>query len=64
MITRKGIKVGDQINVWWHTDLPNNMATVLAVLPYKGRYPQYFNCILRLTAPNTNKGYLEMTYQS
>lgn len=58
------MKVGDKINVWWRTDTPNNMATVLAVLPYTGNYPQWFNCVLRLTCPNTVKGYTEMAHMS
>lgn len=56
-------EVGDKIQVWWRTD-DNNRATILAVLPYTGKFPKFFNCVLRLTAPNTEKGYLEMAYKS
>ena len=39
------------------------MSTVTGVYPYVGRYPQWFNCVLTLTAPNTRSGELSMTYQ-
>lgn len=57
------MKPGDKLQVWWFTNTPGNMATVLAVLPYTGLYKQWFNCVLRLSAPRTNKGWLEMAYK-
>lgn len=50
--------------VWWHTGRTDAqgrpVARVLAVLPYKGRYPEAFNAVLRLAAPQTRAGHLEM----
>lgn len=57
------LKVGDRFHVWWRTDTPDNMAIILAILPYNGLFKQYFNCVLKLTAPNTEKGYLEMVWK-
>jgi hypothetical protein len=52
------------VSVWWHTSRPDNMAKVLRVDPYRGRYPQYFTHVLTLEAPNTRKGELEMTWNA
>lgn len=57
-------KVGDEIKVWWFTNTPNNMATIIEILPYKGLYKQFFDCVLKLTAPNTRWGWVEMSYNS
>lgn len=54
------LKVGDEISVWWFTDKPNNMASVLKILPYKGMDTQFFDCVLLLSAPRTYRGSLEM----
>ena len=55
------LKVGSLYPVWWYTGDKNpNMATVIAVLSYTGIYKQYFNAVLRLTAPNTRRGWTEM----
>ena len=35
--------------------------TVIAVLPYTGKYTEYYNCVLRLTS-DTPRGYTEMAY--
>jgi hypothetical protein len=56
-------QVGDEIRVWWQTGR-GNMATVLAVLPYTGKFPEWFDCVLRLSAPNTRRGWMEMAYRS
>jgi hypothetical protein len=60
---KKNLKVGSLVHVWWATDRPDNMATVIAVLPYTGLYPQFFDCVLRLTAPSTHRGWMEMAYK-
>jgi len=61
------MKPGDMYPVWWATGKRDEhgtpLAKVIAVLPYRGRYPQYFNNVLRLHAPNTSSGALEMTVQ-
>jgi hypothetical protein len=58
------VAVGDKIRVWWFTGVPGNLATVRAVAPCRGRYPEHFDCILTLTAPETKRGTLEMAYNS
>lgn len=56
------IRVGDRMRVWWAVN-GGNVATVLAVLPYTGAYPQYADCVLRLTS-DTPRGWGEMSYDS
>jgi len=58
------MKVGAMIRVWWKCDNNRNMATILAILPYTGRYPKFSDCVLRLSAPGTNRGWVEMSYHS
>ena len=55
------LKVGDLYPVWWDTGDPANpnMAWVLAIKPYTGRYDVWFDAVLRLSAP-TRRGWLEM----
>ena len=50
-------KVGECIAVWWGSG-----GRVLEVLPYTGRYPQWFTCVLRLSAPTTKSGYVDMAW--
>ncbi len=47
--------VGDEYATWW-----DKKARVLGVYPYTGRYPQHFTHVLRLSAENTRRGWLEM----
>lgn len=58
------LKVGGKIRVWWNTGEPNNMATVLKILPYRGHFTQFYDCVLVLPAPNTHRGTVEMAYNS
>jgi len=55
-------KVGEEYPVWWETNdgrpPGKHKAVIIAVLPYIGRYN--YACVLRLTAPRTNRGWLEM----
>ena len=53
------IQVGDQYPTWFSGN-PSGMSTVLAVLPYTGKFREYFNATLRLSAPNTVRGWCEM----
>jgi hypothetical protein len=46
--------------VWWQGDQFDGSASVLRCEPYRGLYPQWFTHSLRLRAPNTKSGYLEM----
>ncbi len=56
------LKVGDLYPVWWDTGDPANpnMARVLAIKPYTGRYVEWFDAVLRLSAAGTRRGWLEM----
>jgi len=55
-------KVGAEYPVWWDTydNRPggNHMATILEVKPYTGKFG--FSVTLRLSAPATKKGWIEM----
>jgi hypothetical protein len=46
--------------VWWAGDQLDGSASVLAVQPYTGRYPQHFTHVLRLAAPKTYRRWLEI----
>jgi hypothetical protein len=52
-------KVGDMMSTWF-SDQPDGMSRVLAVEPYRGRYTQWFAWTVRLTAPRTRRGWMEM----
>lgn len=56
------LKVGDLYHVWWDTgnDEQPNMAVVMAILPYHGLYSEHFDAVLRLSAPKTRRGWMEM----
>ena len=51
-------RVGDIVYPWWKPE----GARVLAVLPYTGIYPQWFSCVLRIEAPTTMAGWVEMAW--
>lgn len=53
----KPVRPGDQFP--W---IGNDTRTVLGVLPYTGRYPQFFNVVLVLSSPHTHSGKIEMAY--
>ena len=60
------MKIGDKIKVWWSTGTPthpSNISTIIAILPYRGMFTQYYDCVLRLTT-NTPRGWCEMAYNS
>ena len=52
-------RVGDMIATWF-SDEPSGLSRVLAVSPYEGRYPQWFKWNLRVTAPRTRRGWMEI----
>lgn len=60
------LKVGDKYQVWWNQserdENGNPLATILAISPYKGMYPQYFKSILKLTS-ETKRGWVEMAVE-
>lgn len=47
-------KVGDKVDVWF----PGG--EILAVRKYDGAYKQWFKYILRVTAPRTKAGWMEL----
>lgn len=53
------IKTGDSYRVWWSTS-NGNMARVLSVDTYTGRYKDMFTHVLRLEASGTKRGWLDM----
>ena len=58
-------KVGDTISVWWFTGSePPNQASILKIEPYRGRYPEMFDVVLRLSAPLLHQGWIEMAYNT
>ncbi len=57
------VKKGDKIPTWF-SDREDGLSTVLGVLPYTGKYSQWFNCVLVLTAPRTRARQIEMAYNS
>jgi hypothetical protein len=56
--------VGDKIPVWWTTfdkdENGNNLAFVLEIRDYIGPF-DFCSKILKLTCPNTKRGWIEMT---
>jgi hypothetical protein len=56
--------VGEKIPVWWNTfeqdEKGNNIATILEIRDYVGPL-DFCEKILKLTAPGTKRGWLEMT---
>jgi hypothetical protein len=56
----KNIKVGD-LHPTWFSGREDGNSVVIAVSEYTGRYKEFFSLVLRLSAPNTKRGWLEMT---
>lgn len=57
------LSVPEFVLVWWQC-VEGNQARVLTSWPYTGRYPQFFTHVLRVEAPNTKRGWLEMAYDA
>jgi hypothetical protein len=57
------MKIGDMYPVWWwqprKDEQGRNLARIINIEPYKGRYPELFSQVLTLTA-DTKSGQLEM----
>jgi len=47
-------EVGDLMDMWF------DGGVVLAVEPYRGKYPQWFTWAVRVTATRTKRGWLEV----
>ncbi len=56
-------QVGQTMTTWF-SDRMDRRSTILEVQPYRGRYPQFFDCVLIFSAPRTKRGSLEMAYDS
>ena len=48
------VKVGDKLDVWFEG------GHVIAVKPYEGRYPQFYTQVVRVSAPRTSRGWMEL----
>ena len=59
-MSRCPFKVGAAYPTWFSGNA-DGLSRIVAVKPYTGIYPQWFTHVLELTAPNTNKGTVEMT---
>ena len=57
-MSEKAPNIGDKIETWF-SGAPDGMSTVLAVYPYRGRYPEYFKYVVKATALNTKRGWIE-----
>lgn len=53
------VAVGDRVETWFSGN-QDGKSTVLAVSPYAGCYPQWFVNVIRVTAPNTRRGWIEI----
>jgi hypothetical protein len=52
-------KVNDKIKTWF-SDKPDGLSTIMEVRKYDGRYTEYFTYILKVTAPRTYRGWMEI----
>jgi hypothetical protein len=53
-------KVGDKVLTWF-SDKPDGKSTILEVRPYDGCYKQWFKYVVRVSAPRTSRGWMEMS---
>lgn len=52
-------EVGGKLETWFSCQ-SDGLSTILEVQPYRGRYPQWFTHVLKVTAPRTSRGWLEV----
>lgn len=52
-------RVGEKIETWF-SDSNDGMSTILSIEPYRGKYRQFFTHVLRVTAPRTRAGWIEI----
>jgi hypothetical protein len=50
-------KVGDMIPLWI------TPRKILKILPYHGKYKEFFNCTLQIELPTCRRGYIEMAHK-
>lgn len=59
---------GKTIETWQDTGMYSptgkNIGLIFDVFPYTGKYPQLFDCVLRISHNGLNKGYFETAYNS
>ena len=53
-------EIGDKMETWFSCN-EDSMSTVLGIRPYVGKYTQWFSWIVKVTAPSTRRGWMEMT---
>jgi len=56
-------KIGEKMETWF-SGRADKMSRVIEVLPYTGKYPESFDCVLRLSAETSRKGYADMSWHS
>ena len=49
------MKIGDRIDTWF-----NPKAKIISIFPYTGCYEKVFSKVIRVTAPRTNRGWMEI----
>ena len=47
-------KIGDMVDTFW------GPSKVLEIYPYTGIYPQWFKFVLKVEAPRTRRGWMEI----
>jgi len=57
-------KVGDDYPVYWETydgrPAGSHRARILDIKPYTGKFKEHFTVVLKLHAPTTKRGFMEM----
>jgi hypothetical protein len=53
-------KVGQQISTWF-SDAESGLSTIMDVRPYTGKFKTDYTWIIRVTAPRTVRGWMEMS---
>jgi hypothetical protein len=60
MVITDTLKVGDKYPTWYSGEA-DGLSTILGISLYTGPYKDWFTHVLRLTAPSTNRGWVEQT---
>jgi hypothetical protein len=51
-------KIGEKIETWF-SGSPDGKSTVMEVFPYTGKYKNFFTHVVKATAFNTTRGWME-----
>lgn len=54
-------RVGSRYRTWF-SDREDGMSRILAVFPYTGPFPEHYSWVVRVTAPRTYRGWMELSY--